>query len=316
MRLARALIPWIFASGFLAADELSQADRQALLDKIDKLQQSADERVDERFRVAVAAFRDAMSSDEAVIGFYMKCVAKAEFEDAGKKAQEFREWKRKNSQRLQDAGFRMALRHQLAWLVLTLQQASTKGRKEELPGKVNEEIESLFSNPRLVITEHTLLSQSVTNTVFAKTYQLDSVKTTNWAMSPIHLDTIYDAVILPPLRKQEKIEDLRSAWHRRILHESQLAGRDVNAPPAVKDPFFTDTLPSLIWGMEEDLYHSGDQRGAALRMYQHIEKSQANPKVTEWVQKLKDLLSEYDNDKAAGEAKDPAKPKDAAPAAP
>jgi len=157
-----------------------------------------------------------------------------------------------------------------------------------------------------VLIEHNTLAQSVTNTVFAKTYQLDSVKATNWAMSPIHLSTIYDSVILPPMRKPEKLEELRAAWHRRILHESQLAGRDINSPPAIKDPFFTDTLPALIWSMEEDLYRNGDQRGAALRMYQHIENSQANPKATEWAQKLKDLLSE-----SSEKATEDAKPKDA-----
>ncbi len=295
MRLARVLIPWFFVCGSLAADELSQADRQLLLDKIEKLQSNADERVDERFRIAVAAFRAAMASDEAVIDFYIKCVAKVEFEDAGKKPIEFREWKRKNSQRLQDVNFRAALRHQLAWLVLTLQEASTKGKKEDLPPKVNEEIEALFRDPRLVSVEHTLLSQSVTGTIFAKLYQLDSVKVTNWPSSPLHIDVIYDSVIMPPLRKPEKIEDLRAAWHRRILHECQLAGRDASSPQATKDPFYMDTLPGLIWGMEEDLYHSGDQKGASLRMLQHIENSQANPKAAEWVQRLKDLLSETDD---------------------
>jgi hypothetical protein len=302
MRLVRVLIPWIFTCGFLAADELSQADRLALLEKIDKLQSNGDERL----RAASAAFRGGMSSDEAVVEFYIKCVGKTDFEDAAKKPQEFKDWKRKNAQRLQDARFRAALRHQLAWLVLTLQQASTHGKKDDLPAKVNEEIESLFRDPRLVTVERATLEQPVLNTVFARTYKLDSVKVPDWPPCPIYLGQIYDSVILPPLRKPDEIEDLRAAWHRRILHESQLAGRDLNAPPAAKDPFFSYFLPELVWSMEEDLYHNGDQRGAVLRMYQHIEKNQANPKAREWSQRLLNLLSPPQDKPKDGE-----KPKDA-----
>ena len=88
-------------------------------------------------------------------------------------------------------------------------------------------------------------------------------------------------------------------WPLRRQHTSQLVGRDADSPPppeepgkpATKDPFFTDILPDLVWSMEEDLFRNGDQRGASLRMCQHIERYQASPKAAQWVARLKDLLN-------------------------
>ena len=43
------------------ADPLSSADRQALLEKLTALRESADSTVDQRFRLAIAAYSDAAS---------------------------------------------------------------------------------------------------------------------------------------------------------------------------------------------------------------------------------------------------------------
>jgi hypothetical protein len=52
----------------------------------------------------------------------------------------------------------------------------------------------------------------------------------------------------------------------------------------------TETVPKLQWEMEVDLYNSGDERGAAVRMLAHIEKNIAHPSAREWGEQFKTLL--------------------------
>ena len=61
-----------------------------------------------------------MGTDEAAMDFYLKCIEKVNFEDQQKKNADFRDWKRKEGDKLGDPGFRLALRYQLRWLILTL----------------------------------------------------------------------------------------------------------------------------------------------------------------------------------------------------
>jgi hypothetical protein len=108
------------------ADPLSSADREALLESLEKIRETADSKVDARFRVAIAAYRDAMNTDETAIEFYLKCIEKVNFLDQERKTADFRDWKRKEGDRLSDQAFRLALRYQLRWLILTLQASSEK----------------------------------------------------------------------------------------------------------------------------------------------------------------------------------------------
>ena len=52
----------------------------------------------------------------------------------------------------------------------------------------------------------------------------------------------------------------------------------------------TETYPEFLWAEEQDVYRAGDQRGAALRMFQHLEKYATHPKVVDWTKQFKDLL--------------------------
>ena len=106
------------------AEPLNAADRQLLLEKLKELKEAAEGRKGDRIGVALAAFRPAMSSADAAIDLYLKCVEKLDFEDQHRKSQDFREWKRRQKDRLKDPGMRLALQLQLQWLVYTLEIAA------------------------------------------------------------------------------------------------------------------------------------------------------------------------------------------------
>jgi hypothetical protein len=287
-----------------ASDSLSPADREALLGNLEKLRGTATARVDARFRAATVAYREAMASEEAAVEFYLKCVEKVNFENRHRKASEFRDWKKQEDERLAHASLRRALMHQLRWLVLTLQAASEDAAPDKLAPEGQQIIDSLFSDAATLASQQEVLGQSVITTVFARAYDVDRIKLKKWPFSPLHIDEVYDVVLLPQYRAAGDLEALRGAWLKRIRQagvmfeessvKSKTNGRNL-APetgrPAALEKFLTETLPDLQWQMEMDLFRNGDQRAAALRMVAHIEKHLTHARAREWSDELKAILS-------------------------
>jgi hypothetical protein len=292
------------------AQGLSNADREALLARLAKIQEEANSRVDARFRTAIAAFRSAMGSEEQAMELYLKCVEKVDFEDQQKKTADFREWKRKESDRLSDPGLRRALRHQLRWLVLTLQAASENSDRAALASSAREIVNAIFDDAARMSDHHQLLRQPVTNSVFARAYEINSVKVERWPMSPAQIDQIYDQILMPPLRAAGEVATLRSAWQKRMEQEGAIRehwsqnnrggggggerariGMAADMRPPEYDKFIAEELPELVWAMETDLFRHGDQAAAAVRMLAHIEKNLTHRAATEWTNRLRELLA-------------------------
>lgn len=286
------------------AEPLTSADREALLENLEKIRETAEGRVDARFRMAIAAYREAMASNDSALDLYLKCVEKVEFEEQHRKSSEFREWKRKETEKLSDPALPRALRIQLQWLVLTLQAASSKADRDRLAVSAHELLGTIFQDPEKLRSQAGLLSQDVTASVFAKAYEVGGLKIEKWAFAPLALTGIYNDLILPPLRNPERIDTLRAAWMRRIQQEAAMRefwsapprenkriGMAADMRPPEYDRFLADTLPQLQWEMEVDLFKSGDQAAAAKRMLAHIEKYIQHKSARDWGGEFQKLLA-------------------------
>lgn len=301
MRFPVMLLCPVLALANAMADPLSSADREALLESLEKIRETADSKVDARFRVAIAAYREAMGTDETAIEFYLKCIEKVNFLDQERKNADFRDWKRKEGDRLSDQGFRLALRYQLRWLILTLQASSDKADLKALAGDAQEMVDSVFRDAAKLEGQAQTLSQPVTSTIFARAYEIGALENDKWPASPIQLEAVYGQIIFPQMRGPARIDSLRAAWIKRIqqegIKEESLAGnggrRNGQGGPRTQDPdhFATETLPELQWQMEMDLFRNGDESGAALRMLAHIEKHLAHKSAKQWGEQFKNLLS-------------------------
>ena len=287
-----------------AADPLSPADREALLENLEKIRGTVTGRVDARFRAAILAYRAAMGDEKGVVEFYLKCVKKVNFDDRHRKVSEFNDWKKKEEDHLNDPTMRHALMHQLRWLVFTLQAASDKADIHKLAPEGQQIVDDLFNDVATLTSQQEILGQNVTSTVFARAYELGAIKLEKWPFSPLSLGQIYDGVLLPQYRATGDIQALRAGWLKRIrqegvVYEDAHAKSKSNGHPLTpdsghsqaQDKFLTETLPELQWRMETDLFRSGDQRGAALRMIAHLEKHLTHPHAKDWSDELKDLLS-------------------------
>jgi hypothetical protein len=241
-----------------------------------------------------------MSSDDQALELYLNCYERVNYDEQQKKTQEFREWKRKEADRLSDPNFRKALRIQLSWLVLTLQAAAEKPDMPKLTRDAEEIVDAIFHEAEKLASQEQLLGQSVLSTVFARTYEINHVKVDNWPASPTQLEEVYEKLILPPLRNPAHLPALRTEWIKRIQEESakrQFWGRPDGrrpggAPPSAPDyeKFLAEGLPQLQWTMEVDLFNHGDEAGAAVRMLALLEKNINHPNAREWGEQFKTLL--------------------------
>lgn len=295
------LLALLFSAPLLHADPLSQADREALIEKLDALRDNARAKAMTKIGSAAAAFRAGMASDEAAVKLYLECVEKVDFADRQRSSQEFREWKRRQDDRLKDEGLRRSLRHQLRWLVLSLEAAEAGDKREALAPKAAEAIDSIFGNPEQFAGNVGALREPVTNTVFARAYNLGGAKLEDWPLSPLEVSAVFNQILFPPLRAAGKHDLLRAEWVKRIRYEGIVrehwsgggeGGRGKNDERSPEyEKFIAETLPDLRWQMEEDLFKAGDQKRAAINMLEHIEVNVTHTKARDWAERFRTLVS-------------------------
>jgi len=281
------------------ADYLSDADREALLERLEDIKEQADSKVDARFRVAISAFKTGMSSNDAAIDLYLNCEEKVNYTDMKRKSSEFRDWKRKNADMLSDSGFKMALRQQLRWLVLTLEAVSEEPDREQLAVEAAKVVDSIFNQAEELAEHRKVLDSAVTATVFARAYDIKAIEAEEWPLSPVQIEAIYDQVLLPPLRRSDRITSLKAAWTKRMVQEgakvkhwsgrTQERGQEPEDTAAYEE-FVTERLPQLRWESEIDMFKAGDERGAAMRMLEHIDANITHKSAPKWTSDFVGLL--------------------------
>jgi hypothetical protein len=286
------------------AQTLSPADREALLERLEKMRENATSKVDARFRAAIAAYTSASGSDEAAVEMHLNCIQKVDFEGQQKKDSDFRDWKRKEADKLSAPGRGLALRLQLRWLILTLRAASSNTERDQLLPSVQEIVDVIARDADKLRHQRQILNQAVTSSSFARAYEITAVEVDNWPLSLSKIAEIYDKILLPPLRRPDRLEALRSAWVRRIQGEIAMeqasandddsGGRKSGGDAARANDyqrFMDETLPELQWQMEIDLFKNGDEQGAAMRMLSHLEKYISHKSARKWSDELKNILN-------------------------
>lgn len=289
-----------FSSGSAQAESLTDADRIALMDKLEKIEKQSDERVGGLYRRAIQDYRSAIRSDDATMDLYLKCLEKVRFDDEKRKSQEFREWKRRNKDDLNSASMRMALRHQLSWLLLSIEAARREGDVSELGQRAITHLNQIFDHAETLKDHRNILNENVLSSVFARAYKLN-IKVEDWPKSALDISQVYDKVVMPPLRNPARVSLLRSAWLQRIKHEGLVherwakpAGNGVGKKDAMMPPayekFLSEGRPQLLWNMEVDCYNAGDQRASALRMLSHLEKYLTHKEAPQWIKQFQQLV--------------------------
>ena len=323
VRILATIICAAFTVSSARTETLSAPDREALLEKLENLRDAAMAKVDARFRIAMAAYRDALASDDAAMDLYLRCIEKVNFTEQRKDKGDFLAWKRQDEikAKLSDPSFRLALRVQLRWLILTLQASSEKANRKAISGEAQEVVDGVFRDAEKFAGYEQELEQAVTSTIFARAYEIGPLERDKWPSSPIQLEEFYGTVVFPPLRTPSHVDALHAAWIKRIQQEGikveawgsnkghgnanpngkgkrgekpdkteRKIGMAADMKGAEYERFVTETVPELQWRMEEDLFRSGDESGAAMRMLKHLEKHINHKSARNWGEEFKGLL--------------------------
>jgi hypothetical protein len=305
MRMPVMLVVPALALAPVCAETLSPADREALLERLEKLREDAASKVDARFRMAIAAYSAAAGSDAAAAELHLNCVEKVDFVDQRKKTADFREWKRKEAEKLSAPGRGLALRLQLRWLILTLRAASEKTDRGQLVSGVQDVVDAVVREAEKLKDHRQILNQAVTSSVFARAYDITGVAVEKWPLAPGQIGQIYEQVLLPPLRRPDRLEALRSVWIRRIQQEMAIqefwagendpASRRIGTVESLRSPeyevFIAEAVPELQWQMEMDLFKNGDEQAAAVRMLGHLEKYIGHKSAGKWGEDFRKILN-------------------------
>ena len=272
-------------------EKLSALDVQLLLERIKALQEGSQKLIGARYSSAHSAFGAAIQSDSAAYSLFVDCTEKVQFEEKQKSGAEFRDWKRRHKERSDTPAFRRALRHQLNWLLLTLQAASEPKKRDDLWRTALDHIDTILKDAEDLEGAQGILRQNVLGTVFAEAYSVDNIDIADWPESPLQLEAVYEGLVLPSLRSMKTLSELEQAWERRILHEGTMIeiwnkprkglGRPEHSPPMEK--FLEVRRPQLQWKKEMDLFGVGDQKQAALRMLTHIETHPTHRDISTWI---------------------------------
>ncbi|MBK1829651.1 hypothetical protein JIN77_02850 [Verrucomicrobiaceae bacterium R5-34] len=282
-------------------ESLTEGDRIALDEQLLKIQQQSQDRVGGLYRRAIQDYRNAIQSDDATMNLYLKCYEKVRYTDEKRKTQDFREWKRRNKDRLNSASMRMALRHQLSWLLLSIEAAQRDGEISEMGQRAMTHLDQIFKNAERLQEHRNVLSQNALSSVFAQAYDLN-IKVKDWPTSALDIGGIYKQVIMPPLRSRDRVGLLRSAWIRRIQHEglvhekwgkregTSIGKKDAMLPPEY-EKFLAENRPALLWQMEVDCFKVGDEKAAAVNMLNHLQKYLYHKNAPDWIKDFQELIN-------------------------
>jgi len=274
---------------------LSELDRELLLEKLKEIQDNSDNTVKGRYGVALAAFKKARESSAAAHELYLNCIEKVRFEDQLRKASEFRDWKKRHKDRNDTPAFRLALQHQLNWLVLTLEAAQVEDIST-LSSRGISVLEAVIRDAEDLKDQDQLLRSNPLSSIFADAYSVGNIEIGNWPKSPLDIADLYENVILPPLRNPKALDSLRKAWLKRIEHEGNLLEKWTTEASGERDrkPAFEKWLAegrqNLNWAMEVDLFRAGDQRGSALRMLEHLKTHLTHKSAPKWITQFTTLV--------------------------
>ena len=285
------------------ADELTNAEREKLSKRLEELLHKSQETLTQRQATAYKAYKQAIQSETAAMELYLNCVELADFENQGKKSSDFRDWKRNQKDRYSDPSFKCALRHQLNWLVLTIEAARSEEDINKLGPKARQALQNIFKDASKLKGQENILRQGASSSVFARAYGFGAMKVENWPSSPLAISEIYEKLIFPPLRDAGKASLLRSAWLERLNYEEQALLEWAHVPkdksigmkkdmlPPAYEKYMAEKKPKLVWKMEKEVFQAGDEAGAATRMLTHISKFISHNDATKWAEELQSMIA-------------------------
>ncbi len=213
------------------AEVLSEKDRAVLLRTLETVLESSAGELTKKQDSASSAFQKGIQSDAAALSLYLQCVELTQFKQRGLRDIDFREWKRRNDDRLNDAAFKRALRHQLNWLVLSIEASTAdtgdKDDRERIQIEAIKRLSELYQDAENLVSKNDRvnravqgeLARDVLQSAFAQAYGFHTLSISGWSAG----DTNINISLSDPANKKSstKNDPNKAAWPS---HPKDLAG--------------------------------------------------------------------------------------------
>ena len=282
------------------AQELSETDKQVLLGKIEVMENDVLDFNYKNQKAAATAFKAAMQSETKAFQFYLDCKERIDQEAKKQKGSDLRA----DMKKLRDSTTnekKRALRHQLVWLVASMEAAANPDARETSAQKLVDGLKNIIDDAqyldRKTVTGR--LKQNPFSSEFAKAYLVDHIKPDNWPSSPLDYDGLFKNLIIKGLVESGKYNEARSEWQNRLQAEQRLIEEFDVEPETDKfgkesvelDNFLQKTLPDLRWQMEQELFTAGDTRQASVALFSILQTYPKHDNYLKWVNWFKGALS-------------------------
>ena len=280
------LASFIFMPDVMAIDE-----RQILEDVISAKYAQRETQKNPLIKKALEECSKASKSDSKAVAFYIKSFKKFEFlGGTGKNAVEFKEWERKNRDRLRDKEFHAAVRLHLVYFCISLRKASGVGNSELLDDLIayTDAVNAASEATR----EYGIMNIHLNNGIFAKCYGvsgfLSQLKWTEWEPMPVKIHLIGEKVIFPELLRHN---DMRMVEYidKCVKQENE---RLVKARDSIGLAKFNQIRkPELLWRKAEALLRVGQRKQGLEEMHMIIKEWPTHPKINTWLDRLQSAIT-------------------------
>lgn len=282
-----------------SGQELTESDRANLLKKVEALKRAKVSKNNAELNRALTAFRKGAASDREAFDLYMLCqkqiLSQNPRTSPGDLVDKLAEIRDKTT-----TADKRALRHQLTWLIPTIEAAVDPDQLYSSTNKLQGVLANIVNDTKTMNQKSVQsLGASPFNSIFGKAFDIAKYKPKEWPNSPLDYDGLYWGLICENLVARKQFNEARNQWAKRInIERSIIAAYDKKAAtltkageltPEVKK-YVNNKAPVLKWKLEQALYQAGDERQALTEAYKIIEQFPTHKNYLGWLEWITDVL--------------------------
>lgn len=298
----------------LLAQDAPPANVSAILQDLDKIEQTQKQIVLSARQTATAQIRAAANSPTAADALYQQAVEAMQFDGIRNKGSNFADWKSSKAPLLRSKEMQAILNFHLRYLALSLERfGSDKPELFAQPAydyakelvaydarflklaqkgpdpQTQRDKEEAALNKEILNAKKELLGQSLADSVFVKWLRLEPFlpKGDDWELKPGDISGILDKDVRSVFRKA-KDPRLIETWE----YEMQVKADRVSATRLDHDAtdFNTVTRPQMQFNRANDMILIGQKNRGIAEIYSMIKTYPTHADFTQWVQRLRELL--------------------------
>jgi hypothetical protein len=273
---------------------LKDEDTDRLLKQLADIQTTLQGKRNSYNSTILTQLKEAGNSEEKSFQLWLDATKQFDWDEQGKTATEFAEWKRTKGKELHNPQFMTGVRLEVQYLavliVYSASQTDTDAPKAEAIAAAVAYLDDLTASARKLNGKLDNLNRNVLDGVIAKHLKLDASipKAKNEAYRPGNVYEIYDRAIFPYYREKGLTTSLITGWQK--LMDQEKAMVEAEKIPEKLEAFTKDRLPVLKWGMAREMYNAGQEDTGMAAMLGLIRGNMGGKQTTGWISEMTDLL--------------------------